>query len=156
MKSIYDFKLITNDKSEFKLPQNKVLLIVNVASKCGFTKQYKELQALYEKYEDLEIITFPCNSFGGQEPNSNDEIKTFCTLNYNVTFPLMAKTKVNGNDAEPLFVFLKEKANGILGTEAIKWNFTKFLVSKNGKDIQRFAPKTSPFELISEIEKLLI
>ena len=155
MSNIYDFKLTQNDGSDFYLPKNKVLLIVNVASKCGFTKQYSGLQHLNEKFSELEIVAFPCNSFGGQEPAADDEIKTFCETNFNVTFPLMKKTKVNGKEAEPLYVYLKEHAKGLLGTEAIKWNFTKFLVSKDGKTIERFAPKTTPEELVSNIENLL-
>ncbi|MFC4891610.1 glutathione peroxidase [Pseudofrancisella aestuarii] len=153
--SIYDFKLTANDGSEFELPKGKVLLIVNVASKCGFTKQYEGLQDLYQKYEDLEIIGFPCNSFGGQEPGSDEEIKNFCSTTYNVTFPIMKKTNVNGKDAEPIYKFLKENAKGILGTEKIKWNFTKFLVSRDGNQIERFAPQKTPGELIPTIEKLL-
>ncbi|MED7819700.1 MULTISPECIES: glutathione peroxidase [unclassified Francisella] len=153
--SIYKFKLIANDGTEFYLPRNKVLLIVNVASKCGFTKQYKGLQHLHEKYPELEIIAFPCNSFGGQEPGSDDEIKEFCETNFHVTFPIMQKTKVNGKDSEPLFNYLKEHAKGILGTERIKWNFTKFLVSKDGKTVQRYAPKTIPEDIIPDIENFL-
>ncbi|QIV96034.1 glutathione peroxidase [Allofrancisella inopinata] len=155
MNSIYDFKLTANDGSDFYLPKDKVLLVVNVASKCGFTKQYKGLQYLYEKYPDLEVIAFPCNSFGGQEPGTDAEIKDFCETNYNVTFPIMKKTNVNGKDAEPLFVYLKEHAKGVLGTERIKWNFTKFLISKGGETIERFAPKDMPEDLIPDIENFI-
>ena len=153
--SIYDFKLTAGDGSEFYLPKNKVLLIVNVASKCGFTKQYKGLQHLHEIYPDLEIVAFPCNSFGGQEPGSNTEIKGFCETNFGITFPIMKKTKVNGKDSEPLFEYLKEQAKGILGTERIKWNFTKFLVSKDGQTVVRYAPKTIPEDLIADIDNFL-
>ncbi|GAB4223148.1 MAG: glutathione peroxidase [Francisella sp.] len=153
--SIYDFKLTANDGLEYYLPKNKVLLIVNVASKCGFTKQYRGLQHLYQLYPDLEVIAFPCNSFGGQEPGSDEEIKKFCEDNYNVTFPIMRKTKVNGKDAKPLFIWLKEKAKGVLGTEAIKWNFTKFLVSKDGETVIRYSPKTIPEDLIPDIENFI-
>lgn len=153
--SIYDFKLTAGDGSEFYLPKNKVLLIVNVASKCGFTKQYKGLQHLHEIYPDLEIVAFPCNSFGGQEPGSDTEIKGFCETNFGITFSIMQKTKVNGKDSEPLFEYLKEQAKGILGTERIKWNFTKFLVSKDGKTVVRYAPKTIPEDLIADIDNFL-
>ncbi|ASG67770.1 glutathione peroxidase [Francisella halioticida] len=153
--SIYDFKLTAGDGSEFYLPKNKVLLIVNVASKCGFTKQYKGLKHLHQIYPDLEIIAFPCNSFGGQEPGSDDEIKEFCETNFDVTFSIMKKTKVNGKDSELLFDYLKEHAKGILGTERIKWNFTKFLVAKSGQTVQRYAPKTIPEDLIPDIENFL-
>ena len=153
--SIYEFKLTKNDGSDYFLPKNKVLLIVNVASKCGFTKQYKNLQHLYELYNDLEIVAFPCNSFGGQELDTDEEIKNFCETNYNITFPIMKKTKVNGKDSEPLFSYLKEHAKGLLGTESIKWNFTKFLISKSGHTIERFAPKTVPEEIIPDLENFL-
>lgn len=153
--SIYDFKLTANDGSDYFLPRNKAMIIVNVASKCGFTKQYKHLQYLYEKYDNLEIIAFPCNSFGGQEPGTDDEIKGFCETNYNITFPIMKKTKVNGKDAEPLMTYLKEHARGLLGTESIKWNFTKFLISKCGDTIERFAPKDDPEDMIPDIENFL-
>ena len=153
--SIYNFKLTAGDGSEFYLPKNKVLLIVNVASKCGFTKQYKGLQHLHEIYPDLEIVAFPCNSFGGQEPGSDTEIEDFCETNFGITFPIMKKTKVNGKDSELLFEYLKEQAKGILGTERIKWNFTKFLVSKDGKTVVRYAPKTIPEDLIADIDNFL-
>lgn len=153
--SIYDFKLTANDGSEYHLPKDKVLLIVNVASKCGFTKQYRGLQHLHKIYPDLKIVAFPCNSFGGQESSSDEEIKNFCETNYNVTFPIMKKTKVNGKDAEPLFEYLKERAKGMLGTERIKWNFTKFLISKDGETVVRYAPKTIPEDLIPDIDNFL-
>lgn len=153
--SIYDFKLTTNDGIEFYPPRNKVLLIVNVASKCGFTKQYNGLQHLHQLYPDLEVIAFPCNSFGGQEPAADGQIKEFCETNFGITFPIMKKTKVNGKNAEPIFEYLKEKAKGVLGTERIKWNFTKFLVSKDGQTVRRYAPRIIPEDLIPDIENFL-
>jgi glutathione peroxidase len=137
--------------------RGKVLLIVNVASRCGFTPQYAGLQKLYERFRDrgLEILGFPCNQFGGQEPGSDAEIGQFCSLNYGVTFPVFSKIQVNGPEAIPLYQFLKKEAPGLLGTEAIKWNFTKFLVDRNGKIIDRFAPTSTPESLESAIEKLL-
>lgn len=137
--------------------RGKVLLIVNVASRCGFTPQYKGLQKLYERSRErgLEILGFPCNQFGGQEPGSDEQIGQFCSLNYGVTFPVMSKIQVNGPDALPLYQFLKKKAPGLLGTEAIKWNFTKFLVDREGKVIARFAPNTTPDSIAAKIEELL-
>ena len=155
--SIYDFEVKTIhgeiiSMSSFK---NKVLLIVNVASKCGFTSQYEGLERLYEKYKDqgLVILGFPCNQFMNQEPLSEEEIQSFCSLNYGVTFPMFAKIDVNGEEAHPLFKYLKEAQKGLLGIEAIKWNFTKFLVDKNGVVINRFAPATKPESL--EVDILL-
>ncbi|HZG59284.1 MAG TPA: glutathione peroxidase [Anoxybacillus sp.] len=157
--SIYDFtvKTIRGEEKSMAEYKGKVLLIVNTASKCGFTPQYKELQELYDEYKDkgFEVLGFPCNQFGHQEPGSESEIESFCQLNYGVTFPMFAKVDVNGANAHPLFVYLTEKAPGILGTKAIKWNFTKFLVDKNGNVVGRFAPQTKPSELKQEIEKLL-
>tara|TARA_B100000029_G_scaffold516715_1_gene633186 strand:- start:30038 stop:30463 length:426 start_codon:yes stop_codon:yes gene_type:complete len=123
--------------------EDKVLLIVNVASKCGFTPQYKALQEMYENYHSkgLEILGFPCNQFGKQESGSNEEIKSFCDLNYGVSFKIFDKIKVNGKDANPLFKHLKKSAKGVLGSESIKWNFTKFVVDRNGEVVKRFAPK---------------
>ncbi|MBA2872360.1 glutathione peroxidase [Anoxybacillus calidus] len=157
--SIYDMtvKTIRGEEKSMADYKGKVLLIVNTASKCGFTPQYKELQELYDEYKDkgFEVLGFPCNQFGHQEPGSESEIESFCQLNYGVTFPMFAKIDVNGANAHPLFVYLTEKAPGILGTKSIKWNFTKFLVDKNGNVISRFAPQTKPSELKQEIEKLL-
>lgn len=140
--------------SEYK---GKVVLIVNVASKCGFTPQYEGLEALYKKYKDkgFVILGFPSNQFGAQEPGTNEDIQKFCKVNYGVTFPVMAKVNVNGSDAIPLYKWLKSSAPGVLGTEAIKWNFTKFLVGRDGQVIHRYAPKTKPEELEKPIENAL-
>lgn len=158
-RKIYDFVVSTIDGKEVSLSEykNKVLLIVNVASKCGFTKQYEGLEKLYEKYKakDFVVLGFPCNQFGGQEPGTAEEIKTFCTLKYHVTFPIFEKINVNGKNAHQLFVYLKSAAKGIMGTEAIKWNFTKFLVDKDGTVVQRFASKDTPESIEDEIVKLL-
>jgi len=135
----------------------KVLLIVNVASKCGFTPQYEGLEALHRRYADrgFEVLGFPCNQFGAQEPGDAQEIANFCSLTYDVTFPLFGKIDVNGPDAAPLYRWLKKEAPGLLGTEGIKWNFTKFLVSRDGKVADRYAPQTKPEDLAGDIEKLL-
>ena len=137
--------------------EGKVILVVNTASKCGFTPQYKGLEALYRKYKDrgLVVLGFPCNQFGKQEPGNEEEIGGFCERNFGVTFPLFAKVDVNGDNAHPLFAHLKAQAPGLLGTESIKWNFTKFLVAKDGSVIKRFAPKDKPQALESAIEALL-
>lgn len=135
----------------------KVLLIVNTASKCGFTPQYEGLEALYRDLagRDFEVLGFPCNQFGGQEPGDAAEIANFCSLTYDVTFPVFAKVDVNGSNADPLFVELKRQAPGFLGTEGIKWNFTKFLVGKDGGVVERYAPTTKPEDIRADIEKLL-
>lgn len=137
--------------------KGKVLLIVNTASNCGFTPQYKGLEAVYEQFKarGVEVLGFPCNQFGAQEPGSADEIGAFCEKNYGVSFPLFEKIDVNGANAHPLFQKLKKDAPGLLGTEAIKWNFTKFLVRKDGTVFGRYAPATKPEDLIKDIEKLL-
>lgn len=157
--SIYDFsaKRLNGEEQSLADYQGKVLLIVNTASKCGFTPQYDELQQLYRKYRDrgLEILAFPCNQFGLQEPGTAEEIATFCDLKYNVRFPLFDKINVNGADAHPLYKYLKQAAPGVLNSEAIKWNFTKFLVNTNGNVIKRFAPKDKPLALAEDIEALL-
>ncbi|WP_191565355.1 glutathione peroxidase [Metabacillus idriensis] len=157
--SIYDIKIKTingveQSMSDFK---GKVLVIVNTASKCGFTPQYKALQELYESYqsEGLEILGFPCNQFMSQEPGNEEEIKSFCELNYGVTFPMYSKVDVNGSDAHPLFNHLTKEAPGVLGSKAVKWNFTKFLVDKNGKAAERFSPNTDPKEMEEKIQQLL-
>ncbi len=136
--------------------RGSVLLIVNTASKCGFTPQYKGLQDLYAKYKDrgFELLAFPCDQFGHQEPGDDDEIKSFCELNYGVEFPLFSKIEVNGDDAHPLYKFLKNEKGGLL-SDSIKWNFTKFLVDKQGKVIERYAPMTPPARIASDIERQL-
>ena len=135
----------------------KALLVVNTASQCGFTPQYKGLEALWEKYRDkgLVVLGFPCNQFGKQEPGDEGEISQFCELNFGVSFPLFRKIDVNGAGAHPLYVQLKKRAPGVLGSQGIKWNFTKFLVSRDGSQVKRFAPLTKPEELAAEIEALL-
>jgi glutathione peroxidase len=137
--------------------QGKVLLIVNVASQCGFTPQYTGLESLYRNYQDrgFAVLGFPCDQFGHQEPGDAAEIQNFCSLTYDVTFPLFAKIEVNGNNAHPLYQWLKKSSPGILGTEAIKWNFTKFLLDRNGKVKKRFAPTDKPEDLKQDIEALL-
>jgi glutathione peroxidase len=137
--------------------RGKVLLIVNTASACGFTPQYKGLEKVYEQFKDkgVEVLGFPCNQFGGQEPGEAPEIGAFCEKNYGVTFPLFAKVDVNGDDAHPLFKYLKDEARGVLGSQAIKWNFTKFLVKKDGTVFKRYASMTEPKDLMGDIEKLL-
>lgn len=157
--SVYDFKVRNIEGNEVPLSdfQGKALLIVNVASKCGFTPQYKELEEVYRSLKDngQEVLAFPCNQFGEQEPGDPEEIKNFCSLNYDVTFPLFSKVDVNGSKEEPLFKFLKDSLPGILGTKAVKWNFTKFLVDKNGRPVARFAPNDKPKSLVDEIKKVL-
>jgi glutathione peroxidase len=159
MSTIYDFSARTLDGQEKSLADFscQVLLVVNTASKCGFTPQYEGLEALQRKFgpRGFSVLGFPCNQFGGQEPGTEAEIAQFCTKAYDVTFPMFAKVDVNGNEAHPVFCFLKGEAKGLLGTEAIKWNFTKFLVDKKGDVAARFAPTTTPRELEAEIEKLL-
>ncbi|MEC8373345.1 MAG: glutathione peroxidase [Pseudomonadota bacterium] len=137
--------------------KGKVLLIVNTASKCGFTPQYEGLEALYKKHKEsgLVILGFPCDQFGHQEPGSDDDIAQFCTMNFGVTFPLFKKTEVNGPNANPLFVELKNKAPGLLGSKRIKWNFTKFLINAEGKVLKRYAPTAKPSEIEKDIVKLL-
>ena len=159
MATIYDFSVDDIKGKKVKLDQyrDRVLLIVNTASKCGFTPQYKGLEALYEKYKDkgLDVLGFPCNQFGQQEPGSAKEIADFCELNYGVTFPMFAKVDVNGEHTDPLFKFLKESKKGLLGTEAIKWNFTKFLVDRKGEVVARYAPNDTPESLSADVEKKL-
>jgi len=159
MASIYDFTVedITGKEVGLDKYRGKALLVVNTASKCGFTPQYKGLEELYAKLhgKGLEILGFPCNQFGGQEPGTDTEIAQFCELNYGVSFPMFAKVDVNGADAAPLFKFLKAEAPGLLGSEAIKWNFTKFLVDRNGKVVTRFAPKDTPESIAGDVEKVL-
>jgi len=144
----------TTDLSPY---EGQVLLIVNTASKCGFTPQYEGLEALYRKYKDrgFAVLAFPCNQFGAQEPGDAEEIASFCRLTYDVTFPVFAKIDVNGDDAAPLFRHLKKAAKGLLGSEAIKWNFTKFLVDRSGNVVERYAPTTKPEAIEKDIERLL-
>jgi len=159
MNTIYDFKVKTIKGEETTLEQykGKVMLIVNVASKCGYTPQYDGLEALYRKYKDqgLVVLGFPCNQFGSQEPGSEEEIQNFCRVNFGVTFPMFSKIKVNGEETHPLYRYLKSEQPGVLGTEAIKWNFTKFLVDKEGRVVERFGSSTKPAELEEKIEALL-
>ena len=155
---IYDFKVRNAKGVEVPMTnfEGKVLLIVNTATGCGFTPQYEGLQKLYDKYKDkgLEILDFPCNQFGHQAPGTEEEIQEFCTLKYHTTFPLFAKIDVNGKDAEPLFTYLKASKGGFLGDD-IKWNFTKFLVSRDGTVVDRYAPMTKPEQIEGDILKLL-
>jgi glutathione peroxidase len=157
--SVYEFSARTIDGSEQSLSEyrGKALLIVNVASKCGFTPQYTGLEALYRKYRDrgLLVLGFPCDQFGHQEPGDEAEIRNFCSLTYDVTFPLYSKIKVNGPDAHPLYRFLKESRPGLLGSEAIKWNFTKFLIDRSGEPVKRFAPNDKPESLEGEVEAVM-
>jgi len=152
--SVKDIELNSVDLSYYK---GKTLLIVNVASKCGFTPQYKDLQHLYEKYQDqdFEVLGFPCNQFGAQESGTNEEIQAFCDLTFNVSFKMFDKIEVNGTNASPLFKYLKHESPGILGTEAVKWNFTKFLVNKDGQVVKRFAPKDGKSAIESELQKII-
>ncbi len=155
---IYQYSAKTIDGKEKSLAdyEGKVLLIVNVASKCGFTNQYKGLEELYKKYntKGFEILAFPCNQFGAQEPGTNEEIAEFCDVNYGVTFQLFDKIDVNGNNEHPLYTHLKANAKGFLN-DAIKWNFTKFLIDKDGKVVDRFAPQATPESIAKHIEELL-
>lgn len=156
--SIYDFKVKDRKGLESSMSQfeGKVLLIVNTATGCGFTPQYKGLQELYEKYREqgFEVLDFPCNQFGHQAPGTNDEIESFCTLKYHTTFPRFAKIDVNGKNEEPLFHFLKQEKGGFMGDD-IKWNFTKFLISRDGSVVERYAPITKPEKIEQDILKLL-
>ncbi|TCS17431.1 glutathione peroxidase [Caulobacter sp. BK020] len=157
--SVYDYSAKTLDGQDASLAdyRGQVLLIVNTASKCGFTPQYEGLEALYREYKDrgFTVLAFPCNQFGAQEPGNAEEIANFCSLTYDVTFPVLAKIDVNGPSAHPLYAYLKHEQKGLLGTEAIKWNFTKFLVGRDGEVVERFAPTTKPEDLKQAIEALL-
>ncbi|MEW5684201.1 MAG: glutathione peroxidase [Pseudomonadota bacterium] len=159
MASIYDFTAETIEGQPAPLSdyKGKVVLIVNTASKCGFTRQYAGLEELFRKFRDrgLVVLGFPCNQFGAQEPGDEEEIKSFCSLTYDVDFPMMRKIDVNGPTAHPLYAFLKKQKRGVLGTEGIKWNFTKFLVDRDGKVVDRFAPTVEPKALEGAIEALL-
>lgn len=157
--SVYDFSAKTLDGQDASLAdyRGQVLLIVNTASKCGFTPQYEGLEALYRDYKDrgFTVLAFPCNQFGAQEPGNAEEIASFCALTYDVTFPVLAKIDVNGPDAHPLYAYLKHEQKGVLGTEGIKWNFTKFLIGRDGEVVERFAPTTKPEDLKLAVEALL-
>lgn len=157
--NVYDFTAKTIDGRQQKLDvyRGRVLLIVNVASKCGYTPQYAGLEALYRKFRDREflVLGFPCDQFGHQEPGTEAEIQQFCALNYDVTFPMFAKIDVNGSNAHPLYQFLKKEKPGIVGTEAIKWNFTKFLVNGSGEVVKRYAPGDTPASIEKDLAPLL-
>ena len=157
--SIYDLSpgLITGQRQSLGEYRGKVMLIVNTASKCGFTPQYRGLEELYRKYRDqgFVVLGFPCNQFGGQEPGGAEEIASFCQINYGVTFPMFDKVKVRGKDTDPLFKYLKKMAPGFAGSEEIKWNFTKFLVDREGNVVKRYAPSTTPEKLDDDIFMML-
>ena len=157
--NVYDFKAVNGKGQEISLSdyKGKVLLIVNTASKCGFTPQYQGLEALWRKYgpRGLVVLGFPCDQFGHQEPGDAEEIRRFCSLTYDVTFPMFAKVEVNGAQAHPLWKWLKAEKGGLLGTEAIKWNFTKFLVGRDGRVLKRYAPTDRPEALAADIEAAL-
>ena len=157
--TVYDFEAlsITGHPAQLASQRGKVLLIVNTASACGFTPQFAGLEKLWADYRErgLVIVGFPSNEFGGQDPGSNDDIASFCQVNYGVSFPMMAKVKVNGADAHPLWQWLKAQAPGLLGTEGVKWNFTKFLVGKDGQVLKRYAPNDTPESLRKDIERAL-
>lgn len=157
--TVYEFKAKGIDGKEVPLSTyaGKPLLIVNVASKCGFTPQYEGLEKIYEKYKDkgFEVLGFPCNQFGAQEPGTEAEIKSFCELNFGVKFPLFAKIDVNGDNTHPLYQYLKKEQTGLLGSEAIKWNFTKFLIDREGKPVKRYGSADKPEDITKDIESLL-
>jgi glutathione peroxidase len=159
MPSIYDFEALASNGTSVPLKQfeGRVLLIVNTASACGFTPQFAGLEKLHETWgaQGLVVLGFPCNQFGGQDPGSNEEISSFCQLNYGVTFPMMAKIEVNGAHADPLYQWLSAEAPGLLGSKSIKWNFTKFLVGKDGQVIRRYAPTDTPDSLAKDIGQAL-
>jgi glutathione peroxidase len=157
--TIADFTVTTNRGEELDLAtkRGKVLLVVNTASKCGFTPQYDGLEELYQRFKDqgFEVLGFPCNQFGGQEPGNADEIAEFCKVNFGVSFPLMAKVEVNGPDASPLFDWMKSEKKGLMGSTSIKWNFTKFLIDREGSVVKRYGPQDTPASIARDIEKLL-
>ena len=158
-KNIYQFSCEDSSGQAVHLSdyEGKALLIVNTASQCGFTPQYEGLEKLQQKFDSdkFSVLAFPCNQFGGQEPGSNEEIAEFCSLNYSNTFPVFSKVEVNGAEAHPLFEFLTKEKKGLLGSEKIKWNFTKFLINKAGEPVARYAPSTSPEKIELDIEKLI-
>jgi glutathione peroxidase len=157
--TIADFTVVTNRGAELDLRDKlgTVLLVVNTASKCGFTPQYDGLEKLYRQFKDqgFEVLGFPCNQFGAQEPGNADEIAEFCKVNFGVTFPLMAKVDVNGDDASPLFDWMKSEAKGLMGSTSIKWNFTKFLIDREGNVVKRYGPQDTPASIAKDIAKLL-
>jgi len=157
--TVYDFKARTIDGEEVSLShyRGKVLLIVNVASRCGFTPQYRGLEELYERFgkSGFEVLGFPCNQFGKQEPGTDSDIRGFCDLQYGVRFPLFSKVDVNGSGAHPLYEFLKKSKPGFLGTKRIKWNFTKFLIDRNGKPLKRYSPQTTPDKIEKDLQTAL-
>ncbi len=159
MSTVYDFeaKTLGGEPQKLDAYKGQVLLIVNVASKCGFTPQYKGLEALWRKYKDrgLAVLGFPCDQFGHQEPGDENEIRNFCSLTYDVSFPMYAKIEVNGAGTHPLYQHLKHEAPGLLGSEGIKWNFTKFLIGKDGKVVKRYGPMDKPESIDADIAKLL-
>ena len=159
MTTIAEFTVKKPDGSDLDLSDKlgKVLLVVNTASKCGFTPQYDGLEALHQKFGDqgFEVLAFPCNQFGGQEPGNAEEIEQFCKLNFGLTFPLMQKVDVNGDNASPLFDWMKGEAPGLMGSKAIKWNFTKFLINREGKVVRRYAPQDTPAKIEKDIAALL-
>jgi glutathione peroxidase len=159
MTTIADFSVTTNkgEALDLKDKLGTVLLVVNTASKCGFTPQYDGLEKLFQQYKDkgFEVLGFPCNQFGGQEPGNAEEIEQFCKVNFGVTFPLMAKVDVNGTDASPLYDWMKSEAKGLMGTTAVKWNFTKFLIDRQGNVVKRYAPTDKPEAIARDIAKLL-
>ncbi|NOU80085.1 redoxin domain-containing protein [Paenibacillus sp. LMG 31459] len=157
--SVYDYEANTLKGQEESLSKykGKVLLVVNTASKCGFTPQYKGLQEVYDKFKDrgFEVLGFPSNQFAKQEPGESEDIAEFCEINYGVTFPMYEKINVNGNEAHPLFKYLSKEAPGVLGSKSVKWNFTKFLVDQEGRVLKRFSPQTTPDQIEADIAKLL-
>jgi glutathione peroxidase len=157
--TIADFTVVTNRGAELDLKDQlgTVLLVVNTASKCGFTPQYDGLEKLYQQFKDqgFGVLGFPCNQFGAQEPGNADEIAEFCKVNFGVTFPLMAKVDVNGDDASPLFDWMKSEAKGLMGSTSIKWNFTKFLIDREGNVVKRYGPQDTPASIAKDIAKLL-
>jgi len=159
MPTLYDFTANAANGTEVNLEdyRGRVLLIVNTASKCGFTPQYDGLESLQDTYRDqgFDVLAFPCNQFGHQEPGSEEEIVEFCTMNFNTSFPIFAKIDVNGQEAHPLYAWLKKQAPGVLGTSAIKWNFTKFLINRDGEVVKRYGSQTKPEAIASDIEALL-
>jgi glutathione peroxidase len=154
----YEVQTIKGEMTILKQFENKVLLIVNTASNCGFTPQYKELQQLYEEFKNrgFFVLGFPCNQFNEQEPGGNSEIERFCEMNYGISFPMFSKIDVKGKNAHPLFIHLATNARGVLGSKAIKWNFTKFLVDSKGQVVKRYSPSTKPNQMKQDIEKQLI